>query len=148
MDKDIAIVMLIERLDIALAKIKSLEAELAVYKNPKNSGNSHKPPSSDIAPPKRNQSLREKTGKKSGGQPGHKGNTLQMNEHPDKVVEHKPCTCGNCGSDLSSVEKEMVEKRQVVDIPTVKPEWVEHRVYAKTCSCGYITGNYSGSNLS
>jgi transposase len=125
--------------EMLLSKVASLEAELAVYKNRKNSGNSHKPPSTDMVAPKRNQSLREKTDKKSGGQPGHKGHTLQMNDHPDKVVEHKPCTCGNCGSDLSGVGEEVIEKRQVVDIPPVKPQWVEHRLYAKTCSCGHIT---------
>ncbi len=55
--------------------IESLEQELAVYKNRKNSGNSHIPPSADLGKPKRNQSLREKSDKKAGGQQGHEGST-------------------------------------------------------------------------
>ena len=54
-------------------KIASLETELARYRSPKNSGNSHKPPSTDIVLPRRNQSLREKSDKKPGGQHGHEG---------------------------------------------------------------------------
>lgn len=77
------------------AKIKELEARLG-----KNSQNSSKPPSSDgfkKPPPK---SLREKSGKKSGGQPGHKGETLRQVETPDVVVDHTPSVC-SCGTDLS-----------------------------------------------
>ena len=45
------------------ARVDELEQELSIYKNPKNSGNSHMPPSSDVSAPKRNQSLREKSGR-------------------------------------------------------------------------------------
>ena len=129
-------------IETLLARIASLEAELAIYKNKKNSGNSHKPPSTDIAAPKRNQSLREQSDKKPGGQPGHKGHTLQMKEHPDEIVDHKPCTCGNCGGDLSDMAEEVIEKRQVVDLPPVMPVYTEHKIYAKTCSCGHVTESY------
>ena len=36
-----------------------------------------------------------------------------------------------------------IEKRQIVDIPVFKPEYVEHRVYQKQCNCGHATcANY------
>ena len=62
----------------------SLKLELAGYKNKKNSGNSHIPPSQDQNRPKKNQSLRTKSGKKSGGQPGHEGSTLACTPPPMK----------------------------------------------------------------
>ena len=133
---------LAKTIEVLLARIVSLEAELSVYKNKKNSGNSHKPPSTDITAPKRNQSLREQSGKKPGGQPGHKGHTLQIKADPDKIIDHRPCSCGNCGSDLSGMAEEVVEKRQVVDIPPIQPVYTEHRVYAKTCICGHVTEGY------
>ena len=59
-------------------RIAELEAEVRRLSISKNSSNSSKPPSSDMFPPKRSQSLRESNGKKTGGQLGHKGSTLEM----------------------------------------------------------------------
>ena len=70
MDTKILLETLVVQNKVLLVRIASLEAELAVYKNKKNSGNSHKPPSTDIAAPKRNQSLREQTGKNQEDNPG------------------------------------------------------------------------------
>ena len=65
----------IENMELLAVKqqlhIDGLEQELSFYKNRKNSGNSHMPPSVDRI--KGNQSLREKSGKKAGGQQGHEG---------------------------------------------------------------------------
>ena len=66
-------------IEVLLSKVASLEAELAIYKNKKNSNNSHIPPSQDQNRVKRNQSLREKTGRAPGGQIGHEGTTLEFN---------------------------------------------------------------------
>lgn len=48
-----------------------------------NSRNSSKPPSSD---PNRPKKLRQKTGKKPGGQKGHKGATLEKIDDPDHTL--------------------------------------------------------------
>ncbi|HEY5327749.1 MAG TPA: DUF6444 domain-containing protein [Mucilaginibacter sp.] len=56
-----------------MIRVTDLEQELAFYKNRKNSGNSHIPPSVSLSKPQRNQSLREKSDKKAGGQQGHEG---------------------------------------------------------------------------
>jgi len=56
------------------AELKRLLQEVLDKLN-KNSSNSSKPPSSDII---RTKSLRISTGKKAGGQKGHKGTTLQI----------------------------------------------------------------------
>lgn len=46
-------------------------------------------------------SLREKSGKKSGGQPGHPGKTLRQTETPEAIIEHFPETCLGCGKALN-----------------------------------------------
>jgi transposase len=138
-----------KQLQERIAKLESiianLETEIARYRTPKNSGNSSLPPSSDFAPPKRNQSLREKSDKAPGGQQGHDGFTHPMKEVPDIVVKHTPYICSECGKDLTEVIAEsFVDKRQVIDIPQIQPIYTEHRVYKKTCSCGHVTqGSFS-----
>ena len=114
-----------------------LVTEITSYKNKKNSGNSHLPPSQDQNRPRRNQSLRTKSGKKPGGQTGHEGSTLACSATPDEVIDYQPSYCNHCGNDLSNITATMVESRQVIDIPVIKTTYVEHRIYQKKCSCGH-----------
>ena len=59
--------------------IKDLKRQLG-----QNSKNSSKPPSKDdFNKPSRNKSLREKTGKKTGGQKGHKGISMSIPHDAD-----------------------------------------------------------------
>ncbi len=115
-----------------------LRDRLSYFENPKNSNNSSIPPSKDENRPLRNQSLREKTGKKVGGQPGHPGTTLTMQLEPDEVFDLIPAYCNCCGEDLTNLEQEIVEKRQVIDIPIIKSITKEYRLYQKKCKCGHI----------
>jgi transposase len=126
-------------IEVLLAKVASLEAELAIYKNKKNSNNSHIPPSQDQNRIKKNQSLRKKSGKTPGGQIGHEGTTLEFNKSVDEVIEHIPGYCTNCGNDLSGVVQTFIEGRKVIDIPVIKPIFLEHRTYSKMCICGHCT---------
>jgi transposase len=118
------------------AKIKFLEDELVRYKTRKDSSNSSMPPSKDENKPPRTSSLREKSGRKAGGQPGHEGKTLEMTEMPDEIIEHRSCFCPECGKDVSDLPFEFFGKRQVIDIPTIKQVVTEHRVYRCKCTCG------------
>ena len=52
----------------------------------KDSTNSSIPPSTEIGTPKRNQSMRSKSDKKSGGQSGHVGKTLKQSDTSDEVI--------------------------------------------------------------
>src|SRR5450755_3745537 len=75
-------------------RIAELERKLGL-----NSDNSGKPPSSDglTKKPARTSSLRERSGKKPGGQKGHPGKTLCRTEHPDATIDHFPETCSERG---------------------------------------------------
>lgn len=111
------------------ARVEELERQLG-----KNSQNSSKPPSSDGLKKKpMPQSLREKSGKVSGGQAGHKGDTLKQVALADEVVTHEMKMCPRCALDLTEEAVAGIRKRQVFDIP--KPQlWVtEHQVQIKCC---------------
>ncbi len=66
-----------------VARVAQLERQLGL-----NSGNSGKPPSSDgLKKLARVSSLRERSGKKTGGQKGHHGKTLSRTGTPDATVD-------------------------------------------------------------
>jgi transposase len=105
----------------------------------KDSHNSHLPPSSDrfVRQPK---SLRKKSGKPAGGQPGHEGTTLRWQACPDEVVVHPVTHCACCQQDLQSLPALQVERRQVVDVPMPRLWVAEHQVEQKQCpACQHIT---------
>lgn len=153
MDKDKIISDLIKKVDLLTLQIEQIEQEYTVlkaenlkikdrlskYEHPKNSNNSSVPPSKDENRPKRNQSLREKTGRKPGGQEGRKGNTLKMVGTPDIIQEHIPGYCACCGKDISNISFEFAGKHQVIDIPEIKLEVTEHQIFSRVCPCGCVT---------
>src|SRR6266567_700706 len=99
----------LESLEQANARIKHLEGQAS-----KDSHNSSKPPSSNgfKEPVRKTQSLRGKSGKKSGGQPGHVGNTLRMIEEPDQIIVLHPEQCQRCQHDLAEARMSRLERFQ------------------------------------
>jgi transposase len=119
------------------ARIGELERRLGL-----DSSNSGKPPSSDgLKKPPRVGSLRERSGKKSGGQKGHRGETLRRSEAPDAIIDHYPQACGACGAALSAAMATDHIARQVFDLPEPRPLIVtEHRAHGCRCAgCGTET---------
>ena len=114
-----------------------LKQQLEKYQTPKNSSNSSKPPSSDFPKIQKTQSLRTPSGKKPGGQPGHEGTTLKMADTPDAVQKHSPNYCTCCGEDLSGYLPHFIGRRQVIDIPPIKPIITEHHIFEVCCQCGH-----------
>lgn len=127
-ERDTAQMEKINRLE---SLIQSLQSEIQSLK--KDSSNSSKPPSSDMNKPGRNQSLREKSQKKSGGQFGHKGFGREQTEQPDRIVVCHPDVCHGCGHDLSETEGMIASKRQEADIPPIKLEITEYRQHSVVC---------------
>jgi len=101
-----------------MAKVTELEDRLN-----KNSQNSNKPPSSDglKKAPIRKPAFPKKAGKKTGGQPSHKGKTLEISSTPDYINPLLPSHC-SCGEELDKTTAELLEIRQVFDIPAPKLE--------------------------
>jgi transposase len=132
------ILMQAQEIKLLKARITDLEQKLERYINRKDSNNSSLPPSKDENRPTRMSSLREKSDRKVGGQPGHEGKTLEMTQYPDEVIEHRSCFCPECGKDLSNRPFDLFGKRQVIDIPTIKQIVTEHRVYRCMCACGKV----------
>ena len=129
--------MVVEENRLLKERIFILEERLSHYEQRKNSSNSSTPPSQDPFREKRTTSLREKSGKKPGGQPGHRGSTLEFTERPDKVIKHKSRYCKVCGKDLTGLVPEFSGRRQVIDIPPIQPQITEHKIYSYRCSCGH-----------
>src|SRR5260370_26751549 len=119
------------------ARIAELERRLGL-----NSSNSGKPPSSDglKKPPRpaRTKSLRGPSNKPSGGQKGHKGETLEQVAAPDHVIDDLPPSCAACGSAMTLEMTVGHSTRQVFDLPAPAPLIVtEHRAHDCQCAaCG------------
>lgn len=128
----------IERL---VRRIAELEERLG-----KTSRNSSKPPSSDPpwikpGPPKR------PSGRKPGGQPGHKGNrrTLIAPEKVDETHDVWPAQCEQCQQPLARDADADVNvgepiRHQVVELPRVSARVTEYRLHSQTClHCQQVT---------
>jgi len=100
----------------------------------KDSSSSGKPPSTDVFRKPKPQSLREKSGRKPGGQFGHPGHRLAPFENPDTIIEKKVEVCDECGHDI--VNSQNYEAKQKIDIKILTVV-TEERVYEGVCVyCG------------
>lgn len=119
-----------------LERISQLETENAELRRRLGlkSHNSSQPPSSDGFAKK--PGLPKTSGKKNGGQVGHKGKTLEKVADPDEIVVHHASECRRCERKFSAAEvAQIVVKRQVFDIPEPKLEVTEHQLGEIEC-CG------------
>lgn len=126
-----------------LKYVENLTDNLVYEKPKKDSTNSSKCPSSDMGiTPKKNQSLRAKSGKSTGGQLGHKGATCIQSTTPDETIDvaYGLLSCVKCHNDLRDTLVQPKEKREVIDINLldIKRKITQYQSYTKLCShCGY-----------
>lgn len=125
----------IERQNKEILALKAEVGELKMRLN-QNSQNSHKPPSSNVysksATPRRQ-------GGKRGGKVGHEGkglDRLTSTEIVEVKIEADRC---ECGEDLTQVESEIAEIRQVQDIPKAPVRVIDYPQEKKRCpKCGKV----------
>lgn len=111
----------------ALARIAELEAILG-----QNSHNSSRPPSSDGI--KKQPAFPRSSGKRRGGQPGHRGNTLKTVAQAHQVMLHQVNeTVCSCGHDLWRIPGQVGRRRQVFDLPVQSLVVTEHQSERKVC---------------
>ena len=112
--------------DTLVAEVQDLKAQLGA-----DSTTSSLPPSTDK--PWKPQSERVKTGRPSGGQPGHIGKTLEMSAHPDTVIVLPvtgQCACGQAWDEVPVQDR---LARQVHDLPETRLHVTEFQAEVKIC---------------
>ena len=123
-----------EQVRTLLAEVQELRGQRA-----KDSHNSSKPPSSDGLA-RKTKSLRKPSGKKPGGQPGHRGQQVRLVDTPDAVVVHCPERCVVCQQALPDDAPRWIERRQVHEVPPVRLRVTEHQLLHVRCpTCGATT---------
>jgi uncharacterized coiled-coil protein SlyX len=123
-----------EQLSSLREQLKALQDRPAT-----DSHNSHLPPSSERFGRKL-LGLRPKRERKSGGQAGHPGSSLQFSATPDEVILQQVQRCEACQHDLHAVAACGAERRQVVDVPSVRVVVRQYRAEQKQCPhCQHLT---------
>ena len=124
------------------AEVTRLMAEiekLGGSKVEKDSTNSSVPPTQQSIAGQaalRTRSLREPSGRPSGGQKGHVGHELAKTANPAKKEEHRVGTCPHCGAVIpEDAEQVCTMTTQVIDIAGIlaEPEVTEHLRYTAIC---------------
>lgn len=118
-----------EQIAILTERINELLEQLDRKK--KNSNNSSKPPSSDGYSKPAPKSLKKPSGKKPGGQKGHKGSSMKLLRKPDEVREHYPSACVGCPN-RALCQMRVAERRYEEDM-VIRTHIVEHRQMACCC---------------
>ena len=115
--------------------VQSLERRIADLEERigKNSTNSSKPPSSDPPSVKRPPPT-PASGKKRGGQPGHRrqARPLVPPEQIRQVIDCKPHQCRWCHQPLQGDDPEPI-RHQVAELPPVRPTVDEYRLHRLAC---------------
>ena len=134
---------------------RMLAAEITRLKQPPStSQNSSQPPSRDFKSEKKKRTRSKKKGAKS----GHEKQERQLVENPNKVIEVYVDTCKKCHLNLLDQVPVQVVRRQVTELPEIKPVVIETRQYVVECPCcgerqhgklpeGLEAGRYFGPRL-
>ena len=134
---------LLAKVEQQATQIAALEAENTALRRKlgENSSNSNKPPSSDSPAERAARPKDERSGRRRGGQRGHKGHTRTF--VPAAQVRSTthcfPDRCRRCGDALPRRRDLEALRHQVVDIPTIEPVADDYWLHRVTCSCGETT---------
>jgi transposase len=124
--------------NLALAdRVAALESELK-----KDSITSSKPPSTDAVRARQSRAERRaeaRSAKRAQDKQPGAGATNLNRRTPEVTIGHQPACCAGCGADLSDAELVGEIRRQVIDLPPVRPTVVDHVAYRCRCRCGTET---------
>ena len=123
--------MLFDKIEELTVRVAELEAQVKA-----NSRNSSKPPSSDGLSKPNAKSLGEASGRRPGGQQGHKGHGLKIEREPDEVVKIEPMACPRCGFSFGGVQSIGAETKYVYDVQ-IEMKLIRYEIYEAICPvCG------------
>jgi transposase len=119
-----------------MARVEELERQVG-----RSSRNSSLPPSRDSPEARKERPKKKGSGRKQGGQPGHRGHHRPLVAEPNRVESYWPTACDGCGAVIG--EEDRVPDgdpvcHQVTDI-RVLVEVCEHRRMRARCQCGHCT---------
>lgn len=130
-----------EELEAQVAKLTEAVRVLRALLE-QNSSNSNKPPSSDPPGTGATPSKKKPTGRRRGGQKGHRGSrrVQQPHETVDRVEDLFPPECENCWASLPLIPDPLARRYQVTELQPLSAHTTEYRRHAVSCpECGFRT---------
>jgi transposase len=113
-----------------LKRVRELEEQLRLKRTPPNSKNSSQPPSRDFKSEKKKSRRRRR-----GAKPGHKKQERTLVEKPDKVIYALAENCATCRVNLLDQVPVNIIRRQITELPEIKPLVIETQQYEVVCPC-------------
>ena len=116
---------------------RQLKAELEKLRQPPaNSRNSSQPPSRD----QKSNAPEDTPPKKLGPRFGHARAVRPLVEHPDQTIRAEVTQCAHCQHDLHGVAPEKIVRRQITELPEIKPVVIETQQPEVRCpQCQQLT---------
>jgi transposase len=116
-------------------RLERLEAEVERRKPPPaTSRNSSQPPSRDQKADRPKPKRRRHRGAKA----GHAKAERPLTDSPDRVIEVHPSACSACGQNLQALAPERTVRRQITELPVIRPVVIETRQHEINCpTCGH-----------
>lgn len=135
-------------------RVRELEEQLRLKKTPTTSKNSSQPPSRDYKGEKK----KRQRSRKKGAKLGHEKQERELVEKPDKVVYALVDNCQTCHINLLDQVPTQIIRRQITELPEIKPVVIETQQYEVICPCcgevqrgklseGLEAGRYFGPRL-
>jgi len=116
------------------ARVEELERQAG-----RSSRNSSMAPSKDSPEARKGRLKKTGSGRRQGGQPGHRGQHRELVADPDRLVEHWPSVCGACATPIADRVCDGEPVRHQVSEIVVRTEVTEHRRMRVRCTCGKCT---------
>lgn len=112
-------------------KVHELEEKLRIKQTPPNSKNSSQPPSRDF----KGENKKRKRSRKKGAKLGHEKQERALVEKPDKVIYALAENCASCHINLLDQAPVKIIRRQITELPEIKPVVIETQQYEVVCPC-------------